>query len=167
MMSEKSDKKLLVLGMGSEILMDDGVGSRLANKLRKENLPQGFHVETSNIGGLELLEIIRNYDQLIILDGMRGGSKVGDLYFFSPENYRETLHLSTKHDASFLNALKVGEQLGYNLPRNIDIVGIEVEEDRCFGEYFSDKLEERIIYIYNEIKKLVFAKKKIRKFEKN
>lgn len=167
MMSEKSDKKLLVLGMGSEILMDDGVGSRLANKLREENLPQGFHVETSNIGGLELLEIIRNYDQLIILDGMRGGSKVGDLYFFSPENYRETLHLSTKHDASFLNALKVGEQLGYNLPRNIDIVGIEVEEDRCFGEYFSDKLEERIIYIYNEIKKLVFAKKKIRKFEKN
>jgi hydrogenase maturation protease len=167
MMSEKSDKKLLVLGMGSEILMDDGVGSRLANKLREENLPQGFHVETSNIGGLELLEIIRDYDQLIILDGMRGGSKVGDLYFFSPENYRETLHLSTKHDASFLNALKVGEQLGYNLPRNIDIVGIEVEEDRCFGEYFSDKLEERIIYIYNEIKKLVFAKKKIRKFEKN
>lgn len=166
-MSEKSDKKLLVLGMGSEILMDDGVGSRLANKLREENLPQGFHVETSNIGGLELLEIIRDYDQLIILDGMRGGSKVGDLYFFSPENYRETLHLSTKHDASFLNALKVGEQLGYNLPRNIDIVGIEVEEDRCFGEYFSDKLEERIIYIYNEIKKLVFAKKKIRKFEKN
>jgi len=157
-MSEKSDKKLLVLGMGSEILMDDGVGSRLANKLREENLPQGFHVETSNIGGLELLEIIRDYDQLIILDGMRGGSKVGDLHFFSPENYRETLHLSTKHDASFLNALKVGEQLGYNLPRNIDIVGIEVEEDKCFGECFSYKLEERINYIYNEIKKLVFEK---------
>lgn len=152
--------------MGSEILMDDGVGSHLANKLREENLPQGFYVETSNIGGLELLEIIRDYDQLIILDGMRGGSKVGDLHFFSPENYRETLHLSTKHDASFLNALKVGEQLGYNLPHNIDIVGIEVDVDRCFGEYFSDKLEERIIYIYNEIKKLVFAKN-IRKFEKN
>lgn len=157
-MSEKSDKKLLVLGMGSEILMDDGVGSRLANKLREENLPQGFHVETSNIGGLELLEIIKDYDQLIILDGMRDGSKVGDLYFFSPENYRETLHLSTKHDASFLNALKVGEQLGYNLPRNIDIVRIEVEEDRCFGEYFSDNLGKRINYIYNELKKLVFAK---------
>lgn len=166
MMSEKSDKKLLVLGMGSEILMDDGVGSRLANKLREENLPPGFHVETSNIGGLELLEIIKDYDQLIILDGMRGGSDVGDLYFFSPENFRETLHLSTKHDASFLNALKVGEHVGYNLPRNIDIVGIEVEEDRCFGECFSDKLEERIDYIYNEIKELVFAKN-IRKFEKN
>ena len=166
MMSEKSDKKLLVLGMGSEILMDDGVGSRLANKLREENLPQGFHVETSNIGGLELLEIIKGYDQLIILDGMRGGSDVGDLYFFSPENFRETLHLSTKHDASFLNALKVGEHVGYNLPRTIDIVGIEVEEDRCFGECFSDNLEERIDYIYNEIKKLVFAKN-ILKFEKN
>ena len=144
--------------MGSEILMDDGVGSRLANKLREENLPQGFHVETSNIGGLELLEIIWDYDQLIILDGMRGGSDVGDLHYFSPENFRETLHLSTKHDASFLNALKVGEKLGYNLPRNIDIVGIEVEEDRCFGEYFLDNLEKRINYIYNELKKLVFAK---------
>lgn len=166
MMSEKSDKKLLVLGMGSEILMDDGVGSRLANKLREENLPPGFHVETSNIGGLELLEIIKDYDQLIILDGMRGGSDVGDLHFFSPENFRETLHLSTKHDASFLNTLKVGEHVGYNLPRNIDIVGIEVEEDRCFGECFSHNLEERIDYIYNEIKELVFAKN-IRKFEKN
>ncbi len=159
MMSEKCDKKLLVLGMGSEILMDDGVGSRLANKLREENLPPGFHVETSNIGGLELLEIIKDYDQLIILDGMRGGSDVGDLHFFSPENFRETLHLSTKHDASFLNALKVGEHVGYNLPRSINIVGIEVEEDRCFGEYFSDNLEERIKNIYNEIKKLVFAEK--------
>ena len=153
------DKKLLVLGMGSEILMDDGVGSRLANKLREENLPPGFHIETSNIGGLELLEIIKDYDQLIILDGMRGGSEVGDLHFFSPENFRETLHLSTKHDASFLNALKVGEHVGYNLPRSIIIVGIEVEEDRCFGEYFSDNLEERIDYIYNEIKELVFTKK--------
>ncbi|MBE9509505.1 MAG: hydrogenase maturation protease [Bacteroidetes bacterium] len=159
MMSENCDKKLLVLGMGSEILMDDGVGSRLANKLREENLPPGFHVETSNIGGLELLEIIKDYDQLIILDGMRGGSDVGDLHFFSPENFRETLHLSTKHDASFLNALKVGEHVGYNLPRSINIVGIEVEEDRCFGEYFSDNLEERIKNIYNEIKKLVFAEK--------
>ena len=158
-MSENCDKKLLVLGMGSEILMDDGVGSRLANKLREEDLPRGFHVETSNIGGLELLEIIKDYDQLILLDGMRGGGDVGDLYFFSPENFRETLHLSTKHDASFLNALKVGEYVGYKLPRNIEIIGIEVEEDRCFGEYFSDNLEERIDYIYNEIKKLVFAKK--------
>ncbi len=165
-MNEKSDKKLLVLGMGSEILMDDGVGSRLANKLRKENLPQGFHVETSNIGGLELLEIIKDYDQLIILDGMRGGSDVGDLHYFSPENFHETLHLSTEHDASFLNALKVGEKLRYNLPRNIDIVGIEVEEDKCFGEHFSDNLEKRINYIYTEIKKLVFAKL-ISRCEKN
>ena len=152
--------------MGSEILMDDGVGSRLANKLREENLPPGFHIETSNIGGLELLEIIKDYDQLIILDGMRGGSDVGELHFFSPENFRETLHLSTKHDASFLNALKVGEYVGYNLPYSIDIVGIEIEEDRCFGEFYSDNLEEKIEYIYNEIKKLVFAKKN-RKFEKN
>ena len=159
MISEDCDKKLLILGMGSEILMDDGVGSRLANKLREENLPPGFHVETSNIGGLELLEIIKDYDQLIILDGMRGGSEVGDLHFFSPESFLETLHLSTKHDASFLNALKVGEHVGYNLRRSINIVGIEVEEDRCFGECFSDNLEERIDYIYNEIKKLVFAKK--------
>jgi len=166
MMSENCNKKLLILGMGSEILMDDGVGSRLANKLRKENLPPGFHVETSNIGGLELLEIIKDYDQLILLDGMRGGSDVGDLHFFSPENFHETLHLSTVHDASFHNALKVGVKLGYNLPRNIDIVGIEVEEDKCFGEYFSDNLEKRINYIYNEIKKLVFAKN-IRRFEKN
>ena len=130
----------------------------LANKLREENLPPDFHVETSNIGGLELLEIIKDYDQLIILDGMRGGSDVGDLHYFSPENFRETLHLSTKHDATFLNALKVGEKLRYNLPRNIDIVGIEVEEDRCFGEYFSDNLEKRINFIFHEIKKLVFAK---------
>ena len=157
-MGEKCDKKLLVLGMGSEILMDDGVGSRLANKLREENLPPGFHIETSNIGGLELLEIIKDYDELIILDGMRGGSDIGDLHFFSPENFCETLHLSTKHDASFLNALKVGEYLGYNLPRNIEIVGIEVEEDRCFGECFSDNLEKRINYIYSKIKKLVFTK---------
>ena len=159
MISEDCDKKLLILGMGSEILMDDGVGSRLANKLKEENLPPGFHVETSNIGGLELLEIIKDYDQLIILDGMRGGGDVGDLYFISPKNFLETLHLSTEHDASFLNALKVGEHVGYNLPRSINIVGIEVEEDRCFGECFSDNLEERIDYIYNEIKELVFTKK--------
>ena len=66
MMSENGDKKLLVLGMGSEILMDDGVGSRLANKLREENLPPGFHVETSNIGGLELLEIICQQNMMLL-----------------------------------------------------------------------------------------------------
>lgn len=159
MVSEKSDKKLLVLGMGSEILMDDGVGSFLARKLQKEKLSETIDVETSTIGGLELLEIMKDYKELLILDGTRNGGEVGDLYYFSPENFCETLHLSTKHDASFQTALKVGAKTGYNLPGNIEIIAIEIEEDRCFGECFSDKLEKRIGDIYNEIKEHIIAKK--------
>lgn len=157
MVSEKSDKKLLVLGMGSEILMDDGVGSFLARKLQKEKLFDGVDVETSNIGGLELLEIMKDYKELLILDGTRNGGEVGDLYYFSPENFRETLHLSTKHDASFQTALKVGAKIGYNLPGKIEIIAIEIEEDRCFGECFSGKLEAKIEDIYNEVKKHLLA----------
>jgi Ni,Fe-hydrogenase maturation factor len=51
-------KSILVLGIGNDILKDDGIGIRLVNDLKKRDFPEGIRFETINLGGLETLEII-------------------------------------------------------------------------------------------------------------
>lgn len=148
--------KTLVLGMGNEILMDDGIGPRLVKRL-KSSLPYtSTNYETAWVGGLEILEYIQGFQYVIFIDGIKTKNGVpGDVYYFTPEDYKETLHLSNLHDVSFSTALKLGERLGYQLPESILIIAVEIEEDTVFGKNFTPKLSKRYNEIYQEIYQVI------------
>ena len=70
---------MLILGIGNPILRDDGVGIRIAQKLREEN-PELEVIETSEVG-ISLLKLVVGYDKLIIVDSTKtGGAKPGELH---------------------------------------------------------------------------------------
>jgi len=146
----------LILGIGNEILTDDGIGPKLVKALQSKLRIPGVVYRTTALGGLETLEEIKDFDDVVVIDAIRTEKgKPGDIYTFTPEDFRETLHLSNLHDVNFLTALEMGRKLGIKVPREIQIIAIEVAEDQVFSNEFSPQIKLRYTHIEEKVGSLV------------
>jgi len=149
-------KKILILGLGNEILSDDGIGPRLVKDLAKKNEGKDIEFETSCCGGLEIMEYIRDYERAIIIDAiLTKNGKPGNLYYFTPSDFSETSNLSNLHDVNFITALHLGNILELNLPSDLHIIAVEIIEDREFNEKLTPFLEKRYPEILAELSALI------------
>jgi len=149
-------KKTLVLGIGNDILTDDGIGPKIVNDLKTLERSPELIFETTTLGGLEILEIIKEYKKVIIIDAIRTiDGNPGEIFFFTPDDFKETLHLSNLHDINFLTALELGKKLGIPLPEEIHIIAIEIVEDQVFGTSFTPAIEEKYHIIMQSVKKQI------------
>jgi len=154
----KQGGEILILGLGNEVLGDESLGLKIVDNLMHSNtFPELEYAKATN-GGLEILDYIRDFKTLIIIDTIATESvKPGKIHYFKPENYTETLHLSSNHDVNFLTAIKTGQTLGFQIPDSIDIIAIEIIRDLCLCENLSDiileKYDEILFEIINFIKK--------------
>jgi hydrogenase maturation protease len=74
-------KKVLVAGIGNAWMRDDGFGGKVAERLSSRELPEGAVVFDFGTGGLDLAyEVMRGYDELILVDISRQGGEPGTLY---------------------------------------------------------------------------------------
>jgi hydrogenase maturation protease len=151
-----TNKKTLILGLGNNILTDDGIGSQLVHDLELMIGDTDINYNSASCGGLEIIEYIKGYELVVFIDAIRTlKGKPGDVYYFIPSDFRETSHLSSLHDVSFLTALKLGDSLKLDLPTDLHIIGIEIIEDMEFSEDFTPPLKERYPGILQEVFELV------------
>ncbi len=149
---DKSKTNTLVLGVGNDILTDDGIGPKLCDFLKEQYKGKSIQFEKLNVGGLEILEFIQGYETVIFIDAIKTvNGQIGDVYLFTPDDFKETLHLSNLHDTNFITALELGHSLGFEIPKKMYIIAVEIKEDMVFSEYFTEELVIR----YNEIKRKV------------
>lgn len=146
-------KKTLILGLGNHILTDDGIGPRLVYDLSQMIGNPDIYYNTACCGGLEIIEYIKDYEQVIFIDAIRTREgRPGNVHYFVPSDFHETSHLTSLHDVSFLTALKLGNSLDLNLPDDLHIIAVEIIEDMEFSEELTPQLKER----YPEILEKVF-----------
>lgn len=152
------NQKVLVLGIGNDILTDDGIGPRIVQQLEKENFPSLFAFQTATVGGLEVLEIVTGFRQVIFIDAIKTqGGIPGTVYCLTPDNFMETLNLTNLHDIDFLSALRLGEELDMDLPAKIGILAIEIVEDKVFSVNFSPQINEKYPEILEEVRKHLYG----------
>ena len=143
MKTEKA--KTLVLGLGNPILTDDGAGIRVAEELEKRLDKREVTVQGASVAGLDLLEILADYDRAIIVDSIQtGDGKVGQIYRLEPDAFFGTYHTTTPHDVNFATALELGKKLSLPIPRQIIIFAIEVADVISFGEKCTPAVVEAI-----------------------
>jgi len=139
-----TNKKILILGLGNDILTDDGIGPQLVRDLGKIFESPDIQFNTACCGGLEIMEYIKGYKKVVFIDAIRTrNGKPGDVYYFIPSDFQETSNLSNLHDVSFLTAIKLGTTLELGLPDDLHIIAIEIFEDIEFSNEFSPILKER------------------------
>jgi hydrogenase maturation protease len=140
----------LVLGVGNPILTDDAVGFRIAHLL-KEAKPELTVIETTE-AGLTLLELVTGYDRVIIIDSVKTGrSKPASLHELTLEQIDPSWNFCSTHGIDIKTAFEFGHKLGYKLPAQLSIYGIEVEDDKNFGEKCTREVENSIPEIVDEI----------------
>ena len=140
-----TNKKILILGLGNEILSDDGIGPRLVKDLAKKNNEENIEFATSCCGGLEIMGCIHGYMKVIFIDAIRTlNGNPGNIFHFVPADFSETSNLSNLHDINFITALHLGEILELDLPSDLHIIAVEIIEDREFSERLTPNME--IIY---------------------
>jgi hydrogenase maturation protease len=149
---------ILILGIGNDILTDDAIGPKIVKRLQEDLSYDNISFLTAAAGGLEILEMIKNYQQVIIIDAIKTRDGIpGTVYYLTPENFKETLHISSFHDVSFLTALKLAAKLEIPVPGRIDIIAVEIVEDLTFSNDFSKPISDKYDKIYHEIRETVMG----------
>jgi len=139
-----------ILGIGNPILTDDGVGIKVAQKLKEEN-PKLEVIETSE-AGIALLDLITGYDKLIIIDSIKTEKgKLGDLYKLELEDLKPAKDFSSSHGIGIATAFELGQRLGYSMPKYTSIYAVEVKDNTTFGEKCTREVKERIPFIAKQI----------------
>ncbi len=150
------NNKILVLGIGNEILTDDGIGPHLINKLPGILERTDIKYSVACCGGLDVMEYFQGYKKVIVIDAIRTpDGKPGNIYHFTHSDFRETSNLSNLHDVNFITALNLGNILEIELPSDIHVIAVEILEDREFSESFTPELERQFPEILNKVTDLI------------
>ena len=104
--------KTLVLGMGNDILGDDGVGIHIAREVACQVNTAEITVEETGAGGLSLLERIKGFQRLIIADAiLTENTEVGKIHRLTLKDLAKTNDSMTPHDAALRTTLEIGNSL--------------------------------------------------------
>ena len=141
-MSNARSDKVVVLGVGNELLMDEGIGVHVARELAGRTF--AFPVEIIEAGTVpDCWQGDEPVGKLVVIDAVYGGSEPGAIYRFSPEDVEfETCLMTSIHQLSFVDSLKLSEITGVK-PEKTVIIGIEPKEV-AWGMELSDELRGRI-----------------------
>jgi len=147
----------LVLGMGNSILSDDGVGLLVAERLRDSQLPGHVEVRLSEVAGLRLLELVRGFTHVIIIDALRSpadaGRDPGEIVRYESKDFKGGQRWGSAHSIGIDTALELGRKLGCDMPEDVTVFAIEAVDVETFGEELSPPVAaaaERVISMVRE-----------------
>lgn len=132
--------KTIVVGLGNPILGDDGAGWKVAEEVKKR-LPRDMPVtvEVLSLGGISLMEHLICHERAILIDAIASDQELGSVITSKLSEMPDpsAFHMTSAHDTSLQNALKLGKEIGADLPEQVIVVGIATNHVYDFGEELS------------------------------
>jgi len=154
--SLQSTVRTLVLGVGNPILSDDGVGIHAARLLKEEGLTD-VDVEELPAGGLELLDLVRGYDLVVIIDAIQTrDGKPGDIYRLEEKDFERTVHGSSPHGINIATALALGRKIvPEQMPREVHFIAVEAKELVEVSESMTAEVERALPEVVRQVRGIV------------
>ena len=147
--------KTLVLGIGNDILGDDGVGIHVARAVARKISAKEARVEETGAAGLSLLELIKGHERLIIADAiLTDNTQVGKIHRLTLKDLAKTNNSITPHDAALATTLEIGNSLfPGEMPREVVVYGVQTSN----VEQFSGKMSPAVKAAVPEVVRLILA----------
>ncbi len=146
-----------MLGVGSSILSDDGVGIAVTRALESRATGRsGVEFIANEEGGFSLLEDALGFDRLVVIDAVLGPSP-GRLRRLDLSELAPTVHCGGPHGLNLATVLEFGRRQGLAVPREVTVYAVEVRDATTFGERLSPAVEARIDDIVREIERELFG----------
>lgn len=150
-----------VLGIGSPF-GDDQAGWKVAEALN-HHLSQHtdifpfVRIESQDRPGVRLIELMRGFNTVFIIDAMKSGREIGAIHRFREENIWEFESRLSTHDSSILQALQLASALN-ELPGNIQFYGIEIDNivlESTLSPHVENAIKKLVLQLKFEIIKTV------------
>ncbi|MCK4641513.1 MAG: hydrogenase maturation protease [Candidatus Marinimicrobia bacterium] len=142
--------KNIILGIGNNILTDDGIGIYIVKKLKSDFVDVEM-ITTSN-SGFGLVDQIVDYDRAIFIDSiLTGRNEIGDVNVYFTNDFSNHIPFSI-HSTDLISALEISKIYGMNIPKEIYLLAIEIKDNFTFNEGFSDEIEGMKESVYNNVK---------------
>ena len=117
---------ILVLGVGSILMGDDGVGVRAVEEIkRRYYVPENLEILDGGTSGLDLLPFIAGKDYLIIIDAIKSGSPPGTVLMAQGDDVPARFRMRISPHQLGISELLATATLTDELPKNIVLFGIE------------------------------------------
>jgi hydrogenase maturation protease len=114
-------------------------------------------VVQSEVGGLRLLELVRGFTRVIIIDALRSpaesGRHPGEVYRYEAKDFKGGHRYGSAHSIGLDTVLELGHKLGYDMPGEVVVFAIEAQDVETFGEELSPPVAaaaERVLGLVRE-----------------
>lgn len=139
--------KTVIIGIGNPNFKDDGVGLKIVEAF--ENITD--IVKLLNIS-FELIDSMLGYDKAIIVDGVKTGKEPGSIIEFNTD-YWGNVYASGTHNLSIFELIRIGKSIYPDeMPKEIKIIGVEVEDVETLTRQLSPSVEAAIPEAVSRIK---------------
>ncbi|MBI5384655.1 MAG: hydrogenase maturation protease [Verrucomicrobia bacterium] len=141
-MSETSNR-ILLLGLGNDILTDDAVGLNVVREVRQRlGGAPGLDIQETMEMGLTLLDFIVGYRALVLVDSIQTGTaSPGHLHEIDAASLK-LLPTNTPHFLGIGETLALGRKLGLPMPEEVRVFAIEVGDPFTLGTSLTPALQE-------------------------
>lgn len=149
--------RTLVLGMGNDLFGDDAVGLRIVEELARRPELEEFEFQTSDSGGLALLDVLAGYEKAYIVDCIPDDAgNTGEVRRLRPDELCCRPLTLSSHYAGLPEVLALGETLDIPLPR-IEILAVSVDDPFWIREGLSAEMRRALPSIVDEIREILLA----------
>jgi hydrogenase maturation protease len=142
--------KVIIIGIGNLLLMDEGIGIHVINELEKQKLPENVDIYDGGTGGFKLIDLMHGAARVIFIDAVESGKAPGTVTIFSSEDVHSIYHKKkySLHDTDLMEVIKMTELL--DNPPKIEIVGIQPKTIN-YGTTLSQELTDSMSNITNTV----------------
>lgn len=123
----EENPRVLVLGIGNILMLDEGIGNRIATDLQRNYvLPPDVVVMDGGTMGLGMISLFRGVEFLLLVDAVDStGHPAGTVVRVSPDDFAPNQVLHSLHDVRFVDVLNAAKMIG--IMPDADCIGIQVE----------------------------------------
>ena len=140
--SPSPSARLLLLGLGNDILTDDAVGLFVVREVGRRLAGQeNLEVRETTEMGLALLDFITGYPAVVIVDSIQTGRVAPGFLHELDAAALNQLTGRTPHFVGVSETLALGRHLGLPMPEQVRIFAIEVEDPFTLGTALTPALQ--------------------------
>ena len=147
------NKDILVLGVGSLLLKDEGVGIHVIRALEKEELPPSVSLMDGGTGGLHLISWIQDYNRIIMVDATLDHNPPGTIRLIRPRYATDFPPLMSAHEIGLRDMIEA-MILTEKLP-DIQLIVVSAEDISEVGMELTPAVEAAVPEVVEMVKQII------------
>lgn len=149
----------VIVGLGNEIASDDGVGIHVARALETEftGRPE-VEVVALPWAGFALLDVLRGRQRAALVDCLVTGiHPPGSVLRLDASDFAGSVRLNSFHDISYPTVMALGRRMGWEMPNDVAIWGVEAAVPEEFGETLSPQVAASVDEVIEGVTRFINA----------